>query len=168
MPPPMPLSIGVNWRRGCFFHAGNKTSFGTDLHLLGSRLILLINGWFGGVGEGMAGRSSSSTLRGAMNMMASSGPRHTKVRDHSGQAASSLMLNLPKNQEATPGSPLREYLAQCRLALTLLGVLATRPCLTLLFSLGLLFGLLFGLGFGFHNLDAHHRRGLQRDATQQA
>ncbi len=48
------------------------------------------------------------------------------------------MLNLPKNEEATPGSPLREYQAQRRLALTLLGVLATCPCLTLLFPLRLL------------------------------
>ncbi len=113
----------------------------------------------------MAGRSSSSTLRGAMNMAAE---RHTKVRDHSGQAAPSLMLSLPKNEEAAQGPPLGEYQAQRRLALTLLGVLATRPCLTLLFPLCLLLGLLFGLGLGFHNLDAHHRRGLQRDATQQA
>lgn len=168
MPPPMPLSIGVNWRRGCFFHAGNEISFDTDQRLLGSPThpldyrVVWRSCW------GMTSRLSSSTLRGAMNMMAGGGQRHTKVRDRSGQAAPSLMLSLPKNQEATPGSPLGEYLAQRRLALTLLGVLATGPRLAFLFPLCLLFGLLLGLGLGFHNLDAHHRRGLQRDATQQA
>ncbi|NLR35539.1 hypothetical protein [Aeromonas hydrophila] len=45
--------------QGMFFLACYKSSFGTELHLLGSRLIPLINGEFGGIGEGMAGRSFS-------------------------------------------------------------------------------------------------------------